>query len=309
MFLVEGQDVEVLLNIRASNSDSNEDLFRISSYEAGRGRLQQCSGSVKEDAVPQDRRKSPSAFHLDPKTEAMLRAVTDAHNDASSDSASPNSKVTSSVASDAGAGTATPQTPDCAGQMCDKLDPSKLQAVAGSRPSIYKYVETLGVAYPHAFQSLVEFTANETEVAAHCCACNTVSDMPLKHETPYKVQPSVLDTMLQLPLLSLGTRGKAGADVTYLPSAIRHVTVSSRWKKRMNESFCAHSTVEPRSGTFMVDTFSSPGSEAASISMAGSELKAVPIAAPEPAKPRERAELSLQVGAGQAARDQRRGQR
>ncbi|KAK0714128.1 hypothetical protein B0T26DRAFT_874079 [Lasiosphaeria miniovina] len=287
MFLVEGQEVEVLLNIRASNSDSNEDEFRISSYEAGRGWLQHCSGSVKGDAAPQDRRKSPSAFHLDPKTEAMLRAVTDAHNDASSDSASSNSKVTSSAASDAGAGTATPQTPDCAGQTCDKPDPSKLQAVAGSGPSIYKYLGALGVAYPHAFQSLVEVTANETEVAAHCCARNTVSDMPLEHETPYKVHPSVLDTMLQLPLLSLGTRAKAGADVTYLPSAIRHVTVSSRWKKRMNESFCAHSTVEPRSGTFMVEIFSSPGSEAASISMAGLELKAMRMAAPGPAKPRE----------------------
>ncbi|KAK3368030.1 hypothetical protein B0H63DRAFT_424209 [Podospora didyma] len=273
LFLADDKEFEVLLTIRPLDEGrkGGDDEFRITSYEASRGWLHHCTGTVRADPAPTDGRKAPSAFHLDFKTEAMLRQVADGQTDTSSDSAS--SKVPSSATSDAGNGAATPQTPDC--------------AVAGSGPGIYKHLSTLGVAFPEAFQSLVEVTANKTEVAAHCRARNTIDDMPLEHETSYKIHPSILDAMLQLPLLCLGTRGTVNANVAYLPSAIRHITVGGRWKKRANETFCAHSTVEPRAETFMVESFSSPGSEAASISIAGLELKVLQNAALEHSKPRE----------------------
>ncbi|KAK3943780.1 hypothetical protein QBC46DRAFT_338123 [Diplogelasinospora grovesii] len=111
--------------------------------------------------------------------------------------------------------------------------------------------------------------------------------MPNEFETPYKMHPSVLDSMLQLPLLSLGTGGEASAECAYIPSAIRHFTISSRWRKRVNDSFCAHSTMEPRSDTFIIEMFSSQESEAASISIACLEPEAIKSAAVEFAVPPE----------------------
>jgi len=295
MFVEDGLEYEILLTLRPSKSNNGTDEFHITSHEASRGWMEHCTGNVKADPAPEARRRSASAFHTDPKAESKTegslhvpQANGSSAHDSSSDSASSRSKAPpSSVTSNGGPGTNTPVTPECAGQVCDKVESAKPQAVAGSGASIYKYLNTLGVSFPRGFRSLVEVTANETEVAAHCCARDTVSGMPLGFETPYKLHPSVLDSMLQLPLLSLGTRGVADTHCAYLPSAIRHFTLSSRWRKRTNESFCAHSTAEPRSESFMVETFSSPGSEAASISIAGLEFSTIKTAATQVSEPRE----------------------
>lgn len=160
---------------------------------------------------------------------------------------------------------------------------------AGESEKVYKELESMGVTYPSAFQTVVEASANENEVAAHCQARNTVTDMPLDHETEYKIHPSVFDALLQLPLLSLNARNNnsEAENTCYLPSAIRHVSIRSKWSKNVGESFCVHSTAEPRSGTFMVEAFASPGSDAASISVAGLELQAIQQEASEAAEPRE----------------------
>ncbi|KAK0624155.1 hypothetical protein B0T14DRAFT_583400 [Immersiella caudata] len=269
LYVDDGLEIEMLLTVRPGEDGTDE--FRITSYEAGRGWQEHCTGFVKAEPATQARR-SVSTLHANAKLDATLHLPSTGNSsahDSSSDSASTRSKGPSSATSDAGVGTTTPGTPDCSGA------------------SIYKYLGTLGVAYPQAFQSLIEVTANETEVAAHCCARDTVSDMPMAFETPYKLHPSILDSMLQLPLLSLGTRGAAGPDCAYIPSAVRHFTLSSRWRKRTNESFCAHSTAEPRSESFMVEAFSSPGSDAASISIAGLEFQAIRSERPKLAGPRE----------------------
>ncbi|KAK0648284.1 hypothetical protein B0T16DRAFT_388549 [Cercophora newfieldiana] len=287
LFIEDGLEIEMVLSIRPSEDGADE--FRITSHEAGRGWQEHCTGIVKGEPATQARR-SVSTLHASAKVDATLHLPSTGNSsahDSSSDSASTRSKGPSSATSDAGVGTTTPGTPDCASETCEKLDGGKTQPVTGSGASIYKYLGTLGVAYPQAFQSLIEVTANETEVAAHCCARDTVSDMPMAFETPYKLHPTILDSMLQLPLLSLGTRGAAGPDCAYLPSAIRHFTLSSRWKKRTNESFCAHSTAEPRSDSYMVEAFSSPGSDAASISIAGLEFQAIHTVRPKLAGPRE----------------------
>ncbi|KAK3690558.1 hypothetical protein B0T22DRAFT_516168 [Podospora appendiculata] len=289
LFLEDQLEFEVLLTIRPLAGGDGADEFRITSYEASRGWLEHCTGVVRADASSSNRRQTAANDARDTKTEAMLRiqsdAVSCAHTDTSFDSSSSNSKIQSSATSDAGLGADTPETLES--MIGDKPDLGRLQGAAGSSESIYKYLSTLGVSYPKAFQSLVEVTANETEVAAHCVTRDTVADMPMEHETPYKVHPSVLDAMLQLPLVSLATRNKSGADTTYLPSAIRHVRVTPKWRKLANENFCAHSSIEPKNGTFMVETFSSPGSEAAAISISGLQLKALPSAALAAAEPRE----------------------
>jgi len=291
LFVEDGLEIEMLLSLRPSPALGNTvDEFRITSYEASRGWQEHCTGAVKAGPIPPDRRRSVAVFRNESRVDATLRlpsADNSSAHDSSTESMSSRSKGPSSATSDAGLGSSTPGTPDLAGQTYAKLNGTNIQPVAGSGASIYKYLGTLGVSYPPAFQSLIEVTANETEVAAHCCARDTISGMPLAHETPYKLHPSILDSMLQLPLLSLGTRGAAGSGCGYLPTAIRHFTLSSRWRKRRNESFCAHSTAEPRSNSFMVEAFSSPGSESASISIAGLEFETIEAAAAKFPEPRD----------------------
>ncbi|KAK1753759.1 putative polyketide synthase [Echria macrotheca] len=283
LFIEDGLEYEVLLTFRPSKSGDGANEFHISSHESGRGWLEHCTGAVRADAVVQTRPASIS--HAEPKPE-RLRPPQGSSQDSSSESSS-RSQGPSTATSDVGDGADTPATPECAGQGGDKAAGKKVHAVTGSGDSIYKYLGTLGASYPKAFQSLVEVTANETEVTAHCAVRDTVSEMPMSHETPYKLHPSVLDSMLQLPLLSLGTRGAVGTECAFLPSAIRHFTLRTRWRKRANETFRAHSTVEPRSSSFMVEIFSSPGSEAASISVAGLEFTELKATSAHITEPRE----------------------
>ncbi|KAK4450516.1 putative polyketide synthase [Podospora aff. communis PSN243] len=287
LYAEEGLEIEMLLTTRHCGDGADE--FRITSYEAGRGWQEHCTGIVKAEPAAQTRRPV-STLHANAKLDAALRLPSTGNSsarDSSSDSASSRSKGPSSATSDDGAGTTTPGSPDCGSETSHKADGRKSKAIAGSGAHIYEVLGTLGVTYPQAFRSLIEVSASSTEVAAHCCARDTVSDMPMAFETPYKLHPSILDSMLQLPLLSLEFRGAAGPDCAYIPSAIRHVTLSSRWKKRANESFCAHSTMEPRSESFMVEAFSSPGSAAASITIAGLEYQAIRSERPKLAGPRE----------------------
>ena len=278
MWLDDGLEFEVLVNLRpAQGSGLDADEFRITSYEASRGWLEHCVGIVRADPASGTRRRSQAANVEKPQLDDASST------DASLDSVSDRSNVSSATSN----ADDTPEASDFSGQMREKFDHPKMHAEGGTAENIYKNLGEIGVSYPKAFQTLVEMTANETEVAAHCCVRDTVSDMPLEFETPYKLHPSILDAMLQLPLLSLATRDGAKEEGAHLPCAIRHISVSSRWRKRVNESFCAHSTVEARTGCFMVETFSSPGSGAASISIAGLQLKPLHAVVPESEKPRE----------------------
>lgn len=281
MWLEDGVDYEVMLNVRpAQGAGAGADEFRITSYEASRGWLEHCVGIVWADPTSPSRRRTQAASNAGKELQIDDASSTDA----SLDSASDRDSVPS-VTSDSDI---TPEASDHPSQMHDKLNQSELQFVGESGEDIYKRLSELGFSYSKAFQTIVEMRANETEVGAHLCARDTVLDMPMEFETPYKLHPSILDAMLQLPLLSLAARTEESAsDGPHLPCAIRHVSVSSHWRKRAGESFCAHSTVEARTGCFMVEVFSSPSSVAASISIAGLQLKPLETPFLESKKPRE----------------------
>ncbi|KAM7198885.1 putative polyketide synthase [Naviculisporaceae sp. PSN 640] len=281
MWLDDGVDYEVMLSVRPTQgAGAGADEFRITSYEASRGWLEHCVGVVRADPTSAAQRRSKAASTASKTIQSDDASSTDVSLDSASDlenvsSATSDSDITS-------------EPSDHPSQMHDKLNQSKLQSVGDSGESIYKSLAELGLSYPKAFQTMVDMSANETEVVANLCARETVSDMPMEFETPYKLHPSILDAMLQLPLLSLAARaGDETSDIPHLPCAIRHVNVSSRWKKQAGESFCAHSNVEARSGCFMVEAFSSPSSGAASISIAGLQLRPLEFELPESEKPRE----------------------
>ncbi|KAM7218886.1 putative polyketide synthase [Rhypophila decipiens] len=280
MWLDDGIDYEVMINVRPAHGAGDEtDEFRITSYEAGRGWLEHCVGIVKASAGSGSRRRSQATIGASLKLQNDETSSTDT----SMDSASDRDNV-SSATSDSEDSLDNSNHPR---QMHKKLDQAKLQSVGESGEDIYNSLGELGLTYPKAFQTMVVMTANETEVAAHLCVRDTVSEMPMEFETPYKLHPSIMDAMLQLPLLSLAARTDGASEGAHLPCAIRHVSVNSRWRKQPGDSFCAHSTVEARTGCFMVEAFFSPSSGAASISMAGVQLKPLDMEEHESERPRE----------------------
>ncbi|KAK1777236.1 acyl transferase domain-containing protein [Copromyces sp. CBS 386.78] len=255
-------------------------------------------------------------------------SLDDGQSDSAPGSSSP--KPASSSASDSGSinveadgpaaqaqGSTTPETPPCSGHSTsaftslDKKNKKELQqklehAKSGTHPhhnlalhsteTIYSHLaSSVGAQYPSDFQTLTEVTANENTAAANCLVRETKTEMPFQHETGYKTHPAILDELLQLPLLSLSAAG-GGHDKTtgtsYLPAAIRHLTISSRLKKRAGQTFCVHSNVEDSSNkgdetSFMIEAFVSPGSATAAISIAGLQFDTLEAEREESGGPRE----------------------
>lgn len=279
LFVEDGKEFEMLLTFYAQEGKGDEaHEFRITSYEASRGWLEHCTGSVKAGTVP-SRRKTTSATSgtaLDGRADAMKKLVDGGSSSSASAASSSPSSPPSSATSDAGHGSHVSETDyqDCISQGCETSS-HRQKAVAGSGDEIYKSLSALGLGFPQTFQSLSDVKVKGNDVSAHCCARDTVSEMPLEFETPFKMHPAVLDAMMQAPLLSLKSKDELDPVVAHLPIFIRHLSVRGGWKKKANDSFCVHSTLEPKTGTFMVEAFNTPGSAAATVSMAGLELKAL----------------------------------
>ncbi|KAK4225303.1 putative polyketide synthase [Podospora fimiseda] len=279
LFLEDDKEFEMLLTFRAQEGRGDAaHEFRITSYEASRGWLEHCTGSVMADTVSSRRAAGAktSGTALDARSEAMRKLVSgDGSSSASAVSSSPSSPP-SSATSDAGHGSHASETDyqDFAGRECESSSHQQ-KAVPGNGEKIYKSLSALGFAFPDSFKSLADAKLKGNDISVHCCARDTVSEMPLEFETPFKMHPAVLDAMIQAPLLSLKSKNETQPLGAHLPVFIRHVSVLGGWKKRPNDSFCVHSTLEPKSGTFMVEAFSSTGSSAASVSMSGLELKAL----------------------------------
>lgn len=299
----DGAEVEVLLTLRpnAAGSDGPEE-FRISSHEPKRGWLEHCRGTLKAEPRKVSHHGHRALAIDTVKTEAMVRfqhtpdfALSSTMTDSASvtsDSASVGSKVPSSASSDAGVetnfGSETPAT-ECHGQgVCDKLDMSGakegVQPMSASATRFYEGLASAGHAFPKSFQSLVQVAFNENEASAHCCIQDTASDMPNEHETSYKIHPTVVDVMLQLPLSSLSS---VHADCAHLPSAIQQVHVSASWRKKQGEGFHVQSTREAKTGGFVVEAYSTQATESASVSIMGVQYTAMKNTANEVADPRE----------------------
>ncbi|KAK3503197.1 hypothetical protein B0T13DRAFT_486143 [Neurospora crassa] len=248
----------------------------------------------------------------------------DGQSDSASGSSSP--KPASSSASDSGSTyvdntteadvpaaqaqcSTSPGTPTCSGHSASSsasLDKKKLEQKLEharathphnlelhSSETIYGHLaSSVGAQYPSSFKTLTEVTANENTAAANCVVRETKTEMPLGHETGYRIHPALLDELLQLPLLNLGAGMQdKSTGTSYLPAAIRHLTIRSRWKKKPGQTFCAHSGVENsskgRDASFMIEAFTSPGSTTAAISVAGLQFESLEAEKEESGRPRE----------------------
>ncbi|KAK4642160.1 Type I Iterative PKS [Podospora bellae-mahoneyi] len=283
LFVEDGKEFEVLLNFRALEGEKGHE-FRITSYEDSRGWLEHCTGTVVMDAASRRRAAPRDASVPSARTEAMKKLISEA--DSSSACSSAGSSPPSSATSDAGHGSHTPATPtqDCSDQVCNTS--RKLNALAGGGAEIYESLSALGMGFPKSFKSVVDVCINRTKIVANCCTRDTAADMPVDFETPFQIHPSVLDAMLQVPLLNLKST-EDGIPTAHLPVAIRHVTVRTPWKKRVNDTFCIHCNLEPKTATFMVEVFSGASSGAAAISMSGLVMKAVRTGQKDTKAPRE----------------------
>lgn len=206
-------------------------------------------------------------------------------------------------------GSTTPDTPPCSGHSTSasaSLDKKKLEQklehaksthlpdlALHSSEMIYSHLaSSVGAQYPSAFQTLTDVHVKDGTVSANCVVRETKTEMPLEHETGYKIHPAMLDELLQLPLLSLGAGGHGKSTTTsYLPAAIRHLSINSRLRKKAGQTFCAHSNVEDSSkgseASFMIEAYSAPGSVAAAISIAGLEFESLKAEREESGGPRE----------------------
>jgi acyl transferase domain-containing protein/NADPH:quinone reductase-like Zn-dependent oxidoreductase len=195
-----------------------------------------------------------------------------------------------------------PSTIKYEGETVKKLKFFDAYSVSDLRSTFYKDLEAIGASYPRAFHSLVTCNASDSEASARCCAQNTAIDMPYNFETPYRVHPSVLDAMFQLPLLSINAINVTDPK-PHLPTAIKQLHMSAGWIKKPGESFYAHSTTSKKSNTFMVEAFSSAGSDTASISILGLQFSPLRSAPSALASPRE---LCFKVQWQLASRPQRK---
>jgi acyl transferase domain-containing protein/NADPH:quinone reductase-like Zn-dependent oxidoreductase len=285
LFLTDGQEFEVLLNFRPLRTGSKRcHTFGIFSYEVSRGWLEHCRGTVTSTPVLESDGSASSSQaalnnQLEDVSSGVVSEASSGPGEASSDSASTLSKVSSSAGSQTGNGASTPDT-------LERNDGSKPKSrPAGcSRKVIYKRLSSRGMSYPSSFHSLVAVSAEGSEVAAQCIVRDTASDMPLKHETSYKLHPAVIDAMLQVPLLGPETKTEGGIETANIPCSIRHISLPSRWGQKTGDRFAIRAAAEPKTTSSMVELFTEQNLSAA-ISIAGLKfrrLKSVPRAAAAP---------------------------
>ena len=289
LFLVDGQEFEILLSFRPLKTTEDRcHEFRICSYEASRGWLEHCTGKVAATANWKPTYAAlpdPAAVGTMAEDEVTGAASegSSSSSDTASDSTSPSTKApSSSAASDAGNGLSTPDTLEWSNQFSER---SKPKSLAGSQTAVYERLGSQGMSYPTSFQSLLGVAAKGAEVTGQAAVADTATHMPLEHETPYKVHPSVIDAMFQIPLLGPGYHGDGKSETAFLPSSIRHINVQAECKFETGDSFVVSATPELRTASFMVELSPAAGSAASAVSMAGVEFKTLespPCAAAEP---------------------------
>lgn len=293
LFLADGKEFEVLLNFRPSGVGEDGCYeFHISSYEASRGWLEHCTGTVVGETVSESRRPVPSVENgVLSRTEAISQLAAEdnwSEADASTDSASLVSRDPSPTGSDACNLPGTPDTSGSPGPWRGKPEVDHDAPVRSER-DIYRHLHSLlGMSYPSAFQRLVSVRVEPVATVAMYYAGNTATDMPMEHETPYKVHPSTIDAMFQTSLVSMKPPSAEDDGTAYLPCAIGHLIVRwPCWSPMMKAQLWARSSVDDRTGSYMVETSFGHDIGTAIISIAGLTFDTLEPPPPAPVLPRE----------------------
>ncbi|ORY68325.1 acyl transferase domain-containing protein [Pseudomassariella vexata] len=157
---------------------------------------------------------------------------------------------------------------------------------ASSGADFYLNMHSAGAAFPRGFWGITSIYPDAQGASAQGTCQDTSIDMPMNYETPYLVHPAILDSMVQLAESDLGI---AGFGVPQLPSAIKQLQIhlNNSFKKRPGSKFFVQSTKDSKSGSFLVELFSTLETDIPSISMLGLELSTLRVAATQAIDPRE----------------------
>ena len=283
LFLAEGLEFETILTFRPVNmANGGCHQFRICSYEASRGWMEHCTGKVGARPGPH------SAPAVSPN--ASVAGAQAGTSDDSVSSDSPSDTFSSPEASSDSTGFSSDEIEDAADSTkrpAGELLKPEFRCLVGCGEAAYGCLESQGMSYPASFQSLLGVSVKGAHVGAHCVVRDTAAHMPLGHETSYALHPSVIDAVLQVPLIIRGTQGDGGDQTAYLPSSVRHIILRSQWNREPGQTFTINATQGTETSGFMAELVVDSSSAPCVMCMSGLDFKALEPAPRAAAAPRE----------------------
>lgn len=230
LFLTDGQEVELLLNFQATQpGDKRTHVFKISSYEPTRNWSDHCTGTVTAMSAMS---VSKGAI-VDEREGAMIQEHS-------------GSSYFHESCSSTDSGQATPASDQ-------ESEPELASAYA------YDHLASKGMSYPPSFQTLVDVAMEHGQVTGLSVVRRTNHGMPLEHETPYKLHPAIVESMLQAPLFGFRNGGGRSIRTPCLLSSIHHITIRTDWSPRTGDGLIVKATPEEKTASSMVELFPTAG--------------------------------------------------
>lgn len=160
----------------------------------------------------------------------------------------------------------------------------RLDAASGAH--FYLNMASAGVTCPRSFMSIVGVSTDEQGAIAQACMQDTRLDMPLGHESPYLVHPSVLHSMIQLADSDLGFNSDTAPR---LPSHFHHIRIKldDGWKRAAGSRFTLQSTRASKPDSSLVELYATADASTPSVSILGLEYCSLETVNPRPSPPRE----------------------
>ncbi|KAF7533432.1 hypothetical protein G7054_g7092 [Neopestalotiopsis clavispora] len=151
------------------------------------------------------------------------------------------------------------------------------QDIDGS--AFYNELTEKGAIYGPTFRKLESVRTSDGYSMAKFDVADTQATMPMEHQTPYYVHPSLLDQVFQLSFLILGA-GRGDMSTLYMPSAIQELHITTATPSTVGTKIHAIAQGEPDLKTpkavdFVVDALLQPEDEQAIISLVG--LRMTPV--------------------------------
>ncbi|RKU43106.1 hypothetical protein DL546_004293 [Coniochaeta pulveracea] len=165
--------------------------------------------------------------------------------------------------------------------------PNDEKRLAGAH--YYFNMGSTGVAYPRGFMNLQHVIPDETGAIGTARIQDTRLDMPMGHETPYKLHPSIIHSMIQVADSDMGL---TGTGTPRLPRAFHRVRIQldEGWRRDSGSRYTVQTnTAAGRPESLLVELFDAtgPDPETSLVSILGLEHTAVEPPQAESADPED----------------------
>ncbi|ETS81066.1 hypothetical protein PFICI_06068 [Pestalotiopsis fici W106-1] len=145
--------------------------------------------------------------------------------------------------------------------------------------AFYDELTAQGAIYGPTFRKLGSIRAGSGYSVAKFDVADTTATMPLEHQTPYHVHPTLLDQVFQLSFPILGA-GRCGMTTLYMPSAIQELHITTDTPAAVGTEIYAIAQgapdlEAPRAVDFVVDALLRPDDDQAIISLVGLQMTPV----------------------------------